>query len=431
MFKERKYVLSYIIAILAIVLGAFVAAYGFNDTTLKNISYNEEGSKVNYKVYLKENDYFNDKYLGEGETYIASLIDYINIKYNYTIKFSEKVSGDYTYNIVATIFANKKNGDSGSYWHKDYKITDEKTVHLDNQDSFLINEETNVNYGTYNQILGGFKKEYDLDTDGILKVSLVVKNKLTGEVYKEQIGINSSLDLSIPLLEKAVNANISVSTPTNPETYTTTVKRNVLLFTLIKVVGLGLIIFGIIKVILTYMDYKRNNHNNKYIEELNKILANYDSIIASVVKLPELDGVNVVDVTSFEELLDVYNEVRMPINHCHVNNYESVFMIINDKMAWRYVFEINSVFKPTGNTEVLSLTQTVVDEPVAKLVEPEEKNEESTEPTPEIIETQPVQEEKPAEEKMEEFTTTEDDSIEVLGETKKMEPITEEEQSTE
>ena len=416
MFKERKYIIGYILAILAIVLGLFVTIYGFNDTKLKNISYNEEGSKVNYKVYLKENNYFNDKYLGEGETYIASLIDYINIKYNYTIRFSEKVSGDYTYNIVATIYANKKNGDSGSYWHKDYKITDEKTVHIENKDSFLISEETNINYGTYNQILGGFKKEYDLDTDGILKVSLVVKNKLTGEVYKEPIGINSSLELSLPLLEKAVNANISVSTPINPETYTTTVKKNVLLYTIIKVVGLGLIILGITKIILTYNEYKKNNHSNKYIEELNKILANYDSIIISVVKLPELNGVNIVDVTSFDELLDVYNEVRMPINHCHINNYESVFIIINDKMAWRYIFEINSIFKPTGNTEVLSLTKTIVDEPVAKLVESEKEIEESTEPNPEIIETQPVSEMK----------NEEKDSIEVLGETQKIETVDDE-----
>ena len=108
MFKERKYVLAYVIAILSIFLGIIVTIFGFNDTTLKNISYNEEGSKVNYKVFLKENDYFTDKYLGEGETYITSLIDYININYNYAIKFSEKVSGDYTYNIVATILANKK-----------------------------------------------------------------------------------------------------------------------------------------------------------------------------------------------------------------------------------------------------------------------------------------------------------------------------------
>ena len=83
MFRERKYVLGYIIAILVIILGVIVTIYGFNDTTLRNISYNEEGSRVNYKVYLKENDYFSNKYLGEGETYIASLIDYINIKYKY------------------------------------------------------------------------------------------------------------------------------------------------------------------------------------------------------------------------------------------------------------------------------------------------------------------------------------------------------------
>ena len=56
MFKERKYVLAYVIAILSIFLGIIVTIFGFNDTTLKNISYNEEGSKVNYKVFLKENE---------------------------------------------------------------------------------------------------------------------------------------------------------------------------------------------------------------------------------------------------------------------------------------------------------------------------------------------------------------------------------------
>ena len=104
MFKERKYIIGYILAILAIVLGLFVTIYGFNDTKLKNISYNEEGSKVNYKVYLKENNYFNDKYLGEGETYIASLIDYINIKYpSFKFNFFTIESDDNRFSLLNTI----------------------------------------------------------------------------------------------------------------------------------------------------------------------------------------------------------------------------------------------------------------------------------------------------------------------------------------
>ena len=141
-------------------------------------------------------------------------------------------------------------------------------------------------------------------------------------------------------------------------------------------------------------------------------------------KLPELNGVNIIDVTSFDELLDVYNEVRMPINHCHINNDESVFMIIHDKMAWRYIFEINSVFKPTGNTEVLSLTKTITDEPIAKLVEPEESKEEiDTSSTPEIIDTEPVQEENTSLETKSIEEHKKDDDIEVLGETQKIEKI--------
>ena len=41
-------------------------------------------------------------------------------------------------------------------------------------------------------------------------------------------------------------------------------------------------------------------------------------------------------MSSFEELLDVYNEVRMPINFCQDED-KSTFIIINDSIVWIYV----------------------------------------------------------------------------------------------
>ena len=44
----------------------------------QQLSYIEK-SKLDYRVYLKENDFYESEYLGKNMSYIASLIDFINI----------------------------------------------------------------------------------------------------------------------------------------------------------------------------------------------------------------------------------------------------------------------------------------------------------------------------------------------------------------
>ena len=63
--------------------------------------------------------------------------------------------------------------------------------------------------------------------------------------------------------------------------------------------------------------------------ELDKILKNYDSIIANIKNLPDISSYKTIEVDKFEELLDVYNEVRMPINYYQEKTgKESIFIII-------------------------------------------------------------------------------------------------------
>ena len=57
-----------------LIIGIILIIMGFNDKKIVNLSY-EENNKINYNVYLKNNPFFNTPYLGEGKTYIASLID--------------------------------------------------------------------------------------------------------------------------------------------------------------------------------------------------------------------------------------------------------------------------------------------------------------------------------------------------------------------
>ena len=52
------------------------------------------------------------------------------------------------------------------------------------------------------------------------------------------------------------------------------------------------------------------------------------------------DNEYLFSVSSFNELLDVYNEVRMPINYYQNKKHtQAIFMIINDVMCWEYILD--------------------------------------------------------------------------------------------
>ena len=331
-----KFLWQYTLEAILLVIGVLVLLFGFNDTTNKSVCYSEDNS-LNYKVYLKDNNYFESKYLEEGKTYIASLIDYISIDYTYKLDFSEKISGSYKYYLQANVSANKPNNEEGSYWSKDYKIKDEVSKKFENKKSIIITENNNVTYDTYNKILSDFKKDYDLDTDGELTISLVVETIVNNKDVNKKIP--SKMSLSIPLLEKAVNANISKNVVDNSKCIITKLERNDVVFNLIKFIGIGIIFLSIIFMIRSVIRYRVFSKKNDYELKLNKLLTNHDSIIASVEELPDIKDYNVVDVVNFNELIDVYNEVRMPINYCRVNKHKAVFLLINDNMAWKYEFD--------------------------------------------------------------------------------------------
>jgi hypothetical protein len=57
-----------------------------------------------------------------------------------------------------------------------------------------------------------------------------------------------------------------------------------------------------------------------------------------VATLPDISDMKLIEVTTFDELIDVYNEVRMPINFYNSKEgEEAIFIIVNDNMAWRFI----------------------------------------------------------------------------------------------
>ena len=87
-----------VLGLLAIILLTAITTlsfrWGVQLETINSIYYNEK-SDLDYKVYLKENNYFQEKYLGKDRQYIAGLIDYISADFKYELNASNPF--DYQY----------------------------------------------------------------------------------------------------------------------------------------------------------------------------------------------------------------------------------------------------------------------------------------------------------------------------------------------
>ena len=84
--KRKKLIFIQIIAIivLAVLSITFIGVY-YAMNKAYYINYNETGN-VDYKVYLKQNDYFDSPYLDDGLSYVASLIDHVETDFTYSMQ---------------------------------------------------------------------------------------------------------------------------------------------------------------------------------------------------------------------------------------------------------------------------------------------------------------------------------------------------------
>lgn len=335
MKKKIKYILYILVSVILFFISFLLFQKSINNYTQERVSY-DEASNIDYKVYLKENNYFDSPYLGENKVYITSLIDYIDIDFSYDLKLDSKKSGKYNYYVKGIMSANVSNSDK-DYWQKTYDLLKVNEVEYDNVDKLNFSENIKIDYQTYNDLLLKFKEDYKVSMDGSFKVILVVENYVES-TSGEQLKKVTLTNLEIPLTKATIEVPIVTSEVNNSSellgelVYDDEVNVNVFkaLSSVNFLVGLYTLGYAIFKIIRSL------ERISLYNKELRKILKTYDGIIVNVSKLPSYDNANMIEVNSFNELLDAHGEIRQPISY-YESHKKAIFQLINGNVVWRYV----------------------------------------------------------------------------------------------
>lgn len=330
-----KILLTFFSAIIFSIIGSIFTRIGIHNYEELKIKYNEK-SNINYKVYLKKNNFFEEEYLEMNKTYIASLIDHIDIDFNYDLKLDDKVDGKYSYYIKGIVSADKANDSSNNYWQKEYILSEKKDIKYTNENKLKINSNISINYQEYNDILTAFKKEYGVAMDGKLKVMLVITNNITNEKIKRNILKEAELNLNIPLTSLTIEVPIETKAKkSNGYLINELVYDNNIKYTILEYTGYTLFVLAGIGIV--YLMIAAIKCESVYQRKLKKILKTYDGILVEVDSLPDLTKFNVIYVKSFDELIDAHSEIRRPINFIQKSSHAK-FLLINEGIAWVYKF---------------------------------------------------------------------------------------------
>ena len=343
-FTRTSYIVYAVVAAVLLVVGGFTTMAGFNPGHDYKMRYTDTG-RIDYKVYLKENSFFKDPYLSsKTKTFITNLIDYLDLDFNYGLDFDDPVNIDYNYHFVATVTADKPRSGAGStasgngeFLTRTYNLTEEVSSRQENTRNLSISENLKIDYDEYNKFLSDFKTSTRVAVTGNLKISLV----FDGSIYSDAIGEPTTLEyeevyFNIPLAESSVEATVTGNSSEPREHFITRhIDQNIVYSAILRTVGILMIVAGVLVAAVAVRDYRDKQSDKRFENTVKHLLNTYDSVIVEVDKQPKLTGMNVLTVNDFDELLDVYNSIHMPVSY-YRDNIGAHFIVISEHMAWRY-----------------------------------------------------------------------------------------------
>lgn len=341
---EKRLLLNIVAIIFLFVLASIVLLLSITIRARSSMIYNQS-SNLKYDVTLKENDYYNDDNLSENMQYIASLIDYINVDFNYNFSASNTFDYTYTYYIESYVSVTDGEDDSKVIYSKIDRLTDPVTVANENSSGFNINRSVKINYDEYNDLVKEFKSTYGLSADSnlILSLRLEIKDK-EGTVIRNS-NSNNTTKITIPLTQQLVNIELDpedVNNSNNIRVYQDFSISNKTTFILSIIIFLSAIA-SLVRLIVFIKKTSRKKSN--YENVLSRILREYDRVIVNAKKVPVITG-DVIDVNSFNELLDVRDNIEKPIIFYELHKgQKSVFIVNSDTNVYRYILKQSDLEK--------------------------------------------------------------------------------------
>lgn len=324
--KEENNYLKITLAIIVFIISIVLIFKSINISENILVSYNTN-SNLDYKVYLFSNDFIKSEYMTKGKTYITNLVNKISLTYDFSLKCSNELNSNYKYDVVAKIIV-KHSTTGKELWEEETNLISDKDIEIN--DGLKVLETVDIPYKEFNDKVKSFKVQYNIPIIAYVDVNLNVKDT---ENNSQLATTGISMNLNEDTFE--INENYA-GNQVNNITKKNDINKNILIIETIIAIISGLYIINKIYNIADSVIIRKSY----YSKAIYKILKNYGDIVAELVKPVDLSGLKVIDVKNFDQMLDVEEELRIPIMFYEtIKNEEGHFVLVHQDMAYRYILK--------------------------------------------------------------------------------------------
>lgn len=331
---RKRRITKYVIFIVLLCIIAIVLLFNISKNQVHNVVYTES-SDIDYKVYLKKNDFFTGEYVEANNQYIASLIDYIQTEMNYKLEAQEKnIEYEFSYSVAAEIDVQDKATRKSLY-----KITDdlikEGKYYTNTDEALEIREVLKIDYNKYNDLINKFVELYDLeDYNANLIINMYVN------IYDEDGNINGAgtpvATLNVPLTEKTMSIDIESNSVNESSIMAKAVNNNGYIFGAAILFIVAIVMAIRLKVFIKDTE----SEDSLYRMKLRKIMMSYSSYIQKIDSEYSFEGKQIIEIKLFEDLLQLRETLNKPVLMVEKENAkETYFFVPADNTI--YLYELN------------------------------------------------------------------------------------------
>lgn len=309
----------------------------------------DDYSELDYNVALKENQYFEEEFLGKDRQYIASLIDHINANFKYKLTVKEDLEYSYKYKILANVNVIDNNTNKVIY---DLSENVLEEITGKNENVLAIEENVKIDYNKYNNLISEFVKGYNLkNVTSNLNVKMYVGIAGTADDFQKEE--DSVISLNIPLTTDTVGIDANYNLSNNVDSLITLKSSynnsKILLYiaAFLILVDIGLVV-GLIMYIKNSL-----TEEEKYKNELSKILNNYGTYISEVEDEFDMKDYQILKVKKFIDLLEIRDTMHIPIIMVeNKENMQAYFIIPTDnKILYFFSLGVTQYALPESKEE--------------------------------------------------------------------------------
>ena len=380
LYRKNRDKLIWIQSVLIIILAIAVLVTAIVSVQLKKkyyIHYTERGS-IDYNVFLKDNEFYDETYIGQGQSYVASIIDRIIANFNYRIDMDTKdVNYRYSYKITSKLEILDDLSNVAIFQPEEVLVSEQNKIQS-SSDRLEINEIVVIDYDEYNSLASKFLETYDLlsETTSHIIVKLEVDVLSDCDAFSGSAVDTYTSELRIPLTTKTVNIKMTSSVPDEASRMIACARGVGSEVFATTAIVLGVIDALLIAVLAAFI-YLTRTPDITYTARVKKIVSQYKSYIQRINNMFETAGYQVIYVNTFDEMLEIRDTIQAPIlMHENEDLTCCKFIIPTDsKLLYVYLISVEGYQDPPpakaeepAHTTIVKPNITNVIRPVVKVM---------------------------------------------------------------